>query len=79
MKTKLEVSEKVQSITTYVLWLIILAVVAFTMLNPTKSKAENLKAIEVKEMPKNPALKKYHKMQKRMERNVFKPSKKKRK
>jgi ABC-type maltose transport system permease subunit len=79
MKNKLIVSEKVQSITTYVLWLIILVVVAFTLLNPTKSKAENLNALEVKETPKNPALKKYHKMQKRMERNVFKPSKRKRK
>ena len=58
MKTKLEVSEKVKSITTYVLWLIILAVVAFTILNPTKSKAENLNALQVKEMPKNSALKK---------------------
>jgi ABC-type maltose transport system permease subunit len=79
MKNKLIVSEKAQSITTYVLWLIILSVVAFTLLNPTKSKAENLNAIEVKEMPKNPALKKYHKMQKRMEKNVFKPYKRKRK
>jgi ABC-type glycerol-3-phosphate transport system permease component len=77
MKTKLEVSPKVQSITTIGLWLIILAVLAFTVINSTPSKAENLNALEVKEIPKNPALKKYHKMQRKMERNVFKPAKRK--
>ena len=60
MKNKLEVSEKTQSITTIGLWLIILAVVAFTMLNATPSKAENLNALEAKEMPKNTYVKKYH-------------------
>lgn len=79
MKQKLEVSEKAQSITTSVLWLIILAIVAFTLLSHNKSKGETLSALEVKEMPRNASLKKYHKMQKRMERNVFKPSKRKRK
>ena len=75
MKTKLEVSPKVQRITTLGLWLIILAVLAFTMLNTTPSKAENLNALEVKEMPKNPALKKYHKMQRKMKFNGFKKRK----
>jgi hypothetical protein len=79
MKTKIQVSEKAQSITTKALWLIILAIVAFTLLSPTKVKAETLNALEVKEMPRNASLKKYHKMQKRMERNVFKPAKRKRK
>jgi hypothetical protein len=72
MKQKLEVSEKAQSITTKVLWLIILAIVAFTLLNPTKSKAETLNALEVKEMPRNASLKKYHKMQRKMRFTGFK-------
>jgi hypothetical protein len=75
MKTKLEVSPKVQSITTIGLWIIILAVLSFTMLNSIPSKAENLNALEVKEMPKNPALKKYHKMQSKMKFNGFKKRK----
>jgi hypothetical protein len=72
MKQKLEVSEKAQSITTKALWLIILVIVAFTLLSPTKSKAETLNALEVKEMPRNASLKKYHKMQKRMSFKGFK-------
>ena len=72
MKTKIQVSEKTQSITTSILWLIILVIVAFTLLSPTKSKAETLNALEVKEMPRNASLKKYHKMQKRMSFKGFK-------
>jgi hypothetical protein len=72
MKQKLALSEKAQSITTSVLWIIILAILAFTLLSPTKSKAETLNALEVKEMPKNQALKKYHKMQRKMRFTGFK-------
>jgi ABC-type glycerol-3-phosphate transport system permease component len=75
MKNKLEVSPKVQNITTTGLWLIILAILVFAVINSTPSKAENLNALEVKEMPKNPALKKYHKMQRKMKFNGFKKRK----
>ena len=66
MKNKVELPEKVQSITTKALWLIILAIVAFILLNPTKGKAENLNALESKEMAlkpkyKNENVRKYHK------------------
>lgn len=70
MKQKLELSEKAQSITTKALWLIILAILAFTLLNPTKSKAETLKSVEALEMVQKPKYKndnvrKYHKANKK--------------
>lgn len=68
MKTKIQVSEKAQSITTKVLWLIILAIVAFTLLNPTKVKANTFESVTVKEMvfkPKNRNVAKYHRQNNR--------------